>query len=306
LREEVAKVGRSDASTVLLQGPNGTGKDLVAKVIHRCSNRRDRPFLAVNCAAIPETLIESELFGNEKGAFTDAKTMRRGIFEMADGGTLLLDEIGDMPLAMQARLLRVLEERNFKRLGGTQDVRTDIRLIASTNKDLDRAVAEGRFRQDLLYRLKVIPLTLPALAEHKEDIPLLAEYFIAHYNSEFQRNVRGVTDEGLQLLRAYAWPGNIRELRNVIERAIILGSDAFITPDRFPQELHATPEGPQHAIGTLFTLPAGGISLQEVEKAFVQQAMLLADNNQSRAAQLLGIERDALRRRLEKFGQSSS
>jgi two-component system, NtrC family, response regulator AtoC len=301
LKEEIAKIGRSDATSVLLQGESGTGKDLVAKLIHGCSKRRDLPFVAMNCAAIPETLIESNLFGYERGAFTDAKTMRKGFFEMAEKGTLLLDEIGEMPLSMQTRLLRVLEERNFRRLGGTQDIPCNVQVIASTNRDLDKAVAEGLFRQDLLYRLKVIPLTIPPLRERIEDLPILVEFFITKYNAEFHRDVRGVSDEALEILKAYRWPGNIRELRNVVERAIILGGDASITPDRLPSELINSQPQPDKEVSGLFKLPSTGISLQEVEKAFVQQALAMACDNQRQAARLLGLERDAFRRRLEKF-----
>jgi two-component system, NtrC family, response regulator AtoC len=300
-KQDLVKVAESDSATVLLQGENGTGKDLAAKVIHACSNRRNQPFHAINCAAIPETLIESELFGYERGAFTDAKNNRKGIFELANGGTLLLDEIGEMPLSMQARLLRVLEERSFKRLGGSQDIHINVRLIASTNRNLDQAVAEGRFRQDLLYRLKVIPLHLPSLREHTDDLPLLIEYFIGQYNMEFHRNVRGISPEALKLLQQYTWPGNIRELRNVLERAIILGNDEPIAPERLPNELSNQHSQAEREVSGLFKLPAAGISLQEVEKAFVQQALAIAGANQSRAAKLLGLGRDAFRRRLEKF-----
>jgi two-component system, NtrC family, response regulator AtoC len=301
LKREITQVALSDASTVLLQGENGTGKDLVAKTIHRCSRRHDMPFHGVNCAAIPASLIESELFGHERGAFTDAKNSRKGIFELAKGGTVLLDEIGEMPLAMQACLLRVLEERTFKRLGGSQDIQIDIRLIASSNRDLDQAVAEGRFRQDLLYRLKVIPLIIPPLRERRGDLPFLVEYFLNQYNVEFHRNVRGVTEETLKLILAYSWPGNIRELRNVIERALILGGDDPITPDRLPQELHNRQTASPKEISGLFNLPPSGISLQEVERAFIQQALIQASQNQTSAARLLGLTRDAFRRRLKKF-----
>ncbi len=302
LRDSIARIARSSASMVLLQGENGTGKDLVAKAIHGCSDRREGPFIAINCAAIPETLIESELFGHERGAFTDAKTMRRGLLELANGGTLMLDEIGDMPLAMQARLLRVLEDRRFRRLGGGQDLSTDIRLIAATNRDLERGVAEGSFRQDLLYRLKVIPLLIPPLRTRREDIPLLSEYFVAHYNVEFHRNVRGISSEAMEILLRYAWPGNVRELRNVIERAIILGSDEPIGLEGLPAELQSGNAVSTAQVSGLFSLPASGISLQEVEKGFVKQALAMSANNQTRAARLLGLERDALRRRMEKYG----
>ena len=201
---------------------------------------------------------------------------------------------------MQTCLLRVLEERTFKRLGGSEDIHINIRLISSSNRDLDQAVAEGRFRQDLLYRLKVIPLTLPPLRERREDLPILAEYFLNQYNAESHRNVRGITDEALKLILAYSWPGNIRELRNVLERALIFGGDEPITPDRLPPELHGRRASSQKEVSGLFNLPPSGISLQEVERAFVQQALALAGRNQSHAARLLGLTRDAFRRRLQK------
>ena len=294
----VERVALSDAATVLVRGENGTGKDLVARAIHYHSRRADGPFLDLSCTAMPETLFESELFGYEKGSFTDAKAMKRGLLELADGGTLFLDEVGDMPLVSQAKFLRVLETRQFKRLGGVVDQRVDIRIIAATNADLEAAVRTGRFREDLYYRLKVIPIVLPPLRERPEDIPLLLHHFMAKYNAEFRKNFRRVSDEALKLLVAYPWPGNVRELRNLLERILILERGDTILPEHLPPEITS----PSTAGGQArFTLPSHGIRLEDVEMDFVRQAFRMADGNQTRAAQLLGISRDALRYRLQKL-----
>ena len=217
-----------------MQGESGTGKDLVSRALHYESARRDNPFFALNCAAIPETLIETELFGYEKGAFTDAKTMKKGVFEMADGGTVFLDEISEMHINMQSKFLRVLEDQTFRRVGGVRDISVDVQVVASTNRDLEQAVREGKFREDLFYRLSVIPIQIPPLRERKEDIPLLVDHFIQRYNTQFRKNVQGVTPEGLKLLTNYAWPGNIRELKNAIERAMILVDRDRIDVDQLP------------------------------------------------------------------------
>lgn len=294
----VDRIAQSDAATVLVRGENGTGKDLVARAIHYHSRRADGPFLDLSCTAMPETLFESELFGYEKGSFTDAKAMKRGLLELADGGTLFLDEVGDMPLVSQAKFLRVLETRQFKRLGGVVDQRVDIRIIAATNADLEAAVRTGRFREDLYYRLKVIPIVLPPLRERPEDIPLLLHHFMAKYNAEFRKNFRRVSDEALKLLVAYPWPGNVRELRNLLERILILERGDTILPEHLPPEITS----PSTAGGQArFTLPSHGIRLEDVEMDFVRQAFRMADGNQTRAAQLLGISRDALRYRLQKL-----
>jgi two-component system response regulator AtoC len=294
----VEKVAQSDATTVLVRGENGTGKDLVARAIHYHSRRADGPFLDLSCTAMPETLFESELFGYERGAFTDAKSLKRGLLESADRGTLFLDEVGDMPLVSQAKFLRVLETRQFKRLGGTVDQRVDIRIIAATNSDLEAAVRNGRFREDLYYRLKVIPIVLPPLRERPGDIPLLLHHFMAKYNAEFRKNFLHVSDSALKLLVAYAWPGNVRELRNLLERILILESGDTILPEHLPPEITA----PTASAGsTRFTLPPQGIRLDEVEMDFVRQALRMVDGNQTRAANLLGISRDALRYRLQKL-----
>ncbi|HVN83278.1 MAG TPA: sigma-54 dependent transcriptional regulator [Candidatus Binatia bacterium] len=301
------KIAESEASTVLVRGENGTGKDLFARAIHYRSRRADGPFLDLSCTAMPETLLESELFGYEKGAFTDAKAMKRGLLELADGGSLFLDEVGDMPLVSQAKFLKVIENKQFKRLGGTVDLRVDIRIIAATNVDLEAAVRTGRFREDLFYRLNVIPITLPPLRQRVEDIPLLLQHYVGKYNAEFRKNFRSVDPEALRLLVAYAWPGNVRELRNLVERILILEKGDTLLPEHLPPEITTatptslTPAGVRPSDGQ-FRLPPTGISLEEVEKEFVRQSLQLAEGNQTRAAQLLGISRDALRYRLQKFG----
>src|SRR5579871_3192216 len=236
----VRRVALSEAVSVLIEGENGTGKDLIAKALHSESLRQAGPFLAINCAAIPETLLESELFGYEKGAFTDARAQKRGLFELADKGTLFLDEIGEIPLSLQAKLLRVLEEQTFRRLGGLRDIRVDLRIVAATNKNLREAVKEGAFRQDLYYRLNVIQLVVPPLRERPQDIPPMAHFFIEHYNRKFKRQVEGFSPEAESLLLAHDWPGNVRELRNAIERAMILEESSLIQPQSLPIAVRGT------------------------------------------------------------------
>jgi two-component system response regulator AtoC len=299
MRELLAKIAASDATTVLIEGENGTGKELAARAIHLGGARAEAAFLDINCSAVPENLFESEVFGHERGAFTDAKTSKKGLFELADGGTLLLDEIGDLKTAMQAKLLRVLETRQFRRVGGTQDIAVDVRVIASTNKNLEAAVASGEFRQDLLYRLKVISVNVPALRERPEDISQLADHFLDYFAAEFKKPVKQLSREAAEALGRYDWPGNARELRNVIERLVILESESVIEPRHLPPEIRA---GAKKQGKWLVELPAGGTVLADVERELVLQAMERARGNQSRAAELLGIERDALRRRLVKFG----
>jgi PAS domain S-box-containing protein len=251
LLQFVRRVAASEATTILLEGENGTGKDLVAKTLHYQSMRQAEPFIAINCAAIPETLLESELFGYEKGAFTDARAQKRGIFELADRGTLFLDEIGEIPLMLQAKLLRVLEEQSFRRLGGLKDIKLDLRVIAATNKNLREAVKEGAFRQDLYFRLNVIHITIPPLRERPDDILPLTRFFIDHYNKKFKRHVEGIGTEGARLLASHDWPGNVRELRNAIERAMILeetsATRATATPMPSPPPPPPNPRSPKTA-----------------------------------------------------------
>lgn len=306
------KVAESEVSSVLLQGESGTGKDLVAKAIHYASRRADSPFIAINCAALPATLIESELFGYEKGAFTDAKARKEGLFEQAEGGTLFLDEIGELELSLQAKLLRVLEEGAFRRLGGLKDIPLDARVIAASNRDLKGESETGRFRLDLYYRLSVIQIDIPAIRERGDDMILLAEYYIAHFNERLRKRVRGLSPEVADIFRKYAWPGNVRELRNVIERVMILEDGDVITPAYLPRGL--TPEdkstsglaskGVQLAEDKKtpgFRLPPDGVVLDEVEMSLVRQAMERSNGNQTRAAELLGISRDQLRYRIKKI-----
>jgi DNA-binding NtrC family response regulator len=297
----VDKIARSDAGTVLIQGESGTGKELIAKAIHYESGRADQPFVAINCAAVPETLLESELMGHEKGAFTDARALKKGLFEIADGGTVFLDEIGDMPLSIQAKLLRVLEDRVFRRVGGTKDIRVDVRIVSATNKDLLAAIEEKTFRNDLYYRLQVIPLLLPSLRQRRADILPLARSFIETFNQEFGKAVKGISPRADDFLLDYDWPGNVRELRNVIERALILESDEILQLEHLPREM-VSGCGATGQLGPLtFTLPPGGIDIEDVERELIQQALQTTDGNQSKAARLLNLGIDAFRYRMKKF-----
>ncbi len=296
----------SEARTILLQGESGTGKDLAAKVLHYNSPRAEHPFMNITCTALPETLLESELFGHEKGAFTDARERKQGLFELAEGGTIFLDEIGDMPRSLQAKLLRFLEEKAFRRVGGTRDLVVDVRIVAATNKDLRRLVSDGEFREDLFYRLNIFPVTLPPLRERADDIPLLVERFIGRYSEEFHKEVTGIDPAALAVMQAYDWPGNVREMRNLIERAMLLSTGGRLTLDSLPMELMipavvATDEEGGET-QPLVLLGPQGVDLRQVERLLVEQAMELAVGNQSRAAQLLRISRDQLRYRLQKYG----
>ncbi|MBI5639914.1 MAG: sigma-54-dependent Fis family transcriptional regulator [Nitrospirae bacterium] len=296
------KVAKSDATTVLLQGESGTGKDLVAKVIHYESSRAEKPFMDINCTALPETLIESELFGFEKGAFTDAKQMKKGLFELSDGGTIFLDEIADMKLSTQAKLLKVIENKTFKRIGGIKDITVDLRIIAATNKNLVEEVKKENFREDLYYRLKVIPIVLPSLRDRRDDIPLLVKHFIDEFNREFKKNVSGTSKDTEKAFMSYPWPGNIRELRNVIERAMILENEDFILPEHLPLELSTFEKMDKESVGAPIKIPPGGLDIEKVEKELIKQALDQVKWNQTRAARLLNLTRDALRYRMQKFG----
>ena len=290
----LSRVASSPASTVLLTGESGTGKDLAAKVLHYSSTRANRQFVNITCSALPENLLESELFGHERGAFTDARQQKRGLFEQADGGTVFLDEIGEMPLALQTKLLRFLEEKTFRRVGGTSDIRVDVRVVAATNRTLEEEVRAGRFREDLFYRLNVLPLKLPALRLHLEDVPALLTFYVDIFNREFKKNVRGASAAALKALGQYGWPGNVRELRNGVERAMLLTNNDTLEPEDFP--ITAT-RSSNHTV----ELPAGGLELEEVERSLVQQALDRAGWNQTRAAKLLGLNRDQIHYRIEKF-----
>jgi two-component system response regulator AtoC len=300
----VRRVAISETTTVLLEGENGVGKDLIAKTLHYQSLRQAEPFIAINCAAIPETLLESELFGYERGAFTDARAQKKGIFELADKGTLFLDEIGEIPLMLQAKLLRVLEEQSFRRLGGLKDINLDLRVIAATNKNLREAVKEGAFRQDLYFRLNVIHITIPPLRERPEDIPPLASFFLQHYNRKFKRHIEGISPEALDLLIHHDWPGNVRELRNAMERAMILEDTSFITPASLPMTVsHQTPGVVAPAALPAFppNLPEAGLSLEDNERRLLVLALEKTGGNQTQAARLLRITRDTLRYKMKKF-----
>jgi two-component system response regulator AtoC len=301
LREHVRRIAHSGASTVLIRGESGTGKDVLAKAIHYESDRARRPFVNVTCTAIPENLLESELFGHEKGAFTDARQTKKGLFELARGGTIFLDEIGDMPPVLQAKLLRFLEERHFRRVGGTEDISVDVRIIAATNRDLEEAVRKGEFRADLYYRLKVIPIEVPPLRERQDDIPLLAQAFIDQLRAELRKPVRSISPEALKVLLAYPWPGNIRELRNAIERAMILGTGERIEVQDLPAELQPGRAKPTTADGVV-QLPPQGVRLEEIEEELVRKALERTRGNQSAAARLIGVTRDQLRYRMERMG----
>ncbi len=296
--ERISKIIEMDVKTVLILGETGTGKDLVAKAIHYQCPRQAHPLVEVNCANIPENLLESELFGHEKGAFTDAKDLKRGLVEQAQMGTLLLDEIGHMRLDLQGKLLRVIEERKFRRVGGVNEMDADVLLIAATNRDLWKAVENGGFREDLYYRINLVPIYMPPLRERKEDIPLLSKYFIQTANREFKRNVQGIVEEAEGLLMGYDWPGNVRELKNVIERAVILGGEEHILVKHLPREIAKN----AHETGAAFKLPEKGVSLADVERELIEQALKRASGNQVQAAKLLDISRHALRHRMKKYG----
>jgi PAS domain S-box-containing protein len=297
----VRRVAASEATTILLEGENGTGKDLIAKTLHYQSLRQAEPFIAINCAAIPDTLLESELFGYEKGAFTDARAQKRGIFELADKGTLFLDEIGEIPLMLQAKLLRVLEEQSFRRLGGLKDIQLDLRVVAATNKNLREAVKEGAFRQDLYFRLNVIQILIPPLRERKDDVLPLTQFFIDHYNRKFKRHIEGVSDQAAKLLLSHDWPGNVRELRNAIERAMILEESSLISPASLPIAISHPDAGESTAVAASQTFPADGLSLEENERTLLSRALEKTNGNQTQAARLLRITRDTLRYKMKKF-----
>jgi DNA-binding NtrC family response regulator len=293
LREMVAQLARSEAQTMLVLGESGTGKELVAKGLHYGSNRKDLPFVEVNCAAITETLFESELFGHEKGAFTDARSAKKGLLELADRGTLFLDEVSEMSPGSQAKFLRVLQDRVFRRVGGTRDIRVDVRIIAATNRPLDAFVREGRFREDLFYRLNVIPLTLPPLRERREDVVPLARHFLAECNASFHKMIRSMAPEVEERLAGYHWPGNVRELKNLIERLVILAATDRIEMNDLPPPIGG-------ALGLPAAVPVsdGMQTLEQVERAYILQVIDRLEGNKSRAAQVLGISRQTLRRKV--------
>ena len=280
-------------ATVLIQGESGTGKELIANAIHHGSARRDRPFIKVNCAALPETLLESEVFGYERGAFTGAVARKEGRFELADGGTLFMDEIGDLSPATQAKLLRVLQEGEFERLGGTRTLKVDVRLVAATNADLTALVREKRFREDLFYRLNVITIQIPPLRERREDIPLLAQHFLCRFAAKNAKAISGFTEEALDLLQTYAWPGNVRELENVIERAVVLSRSSMISPADFPETLVGSEQAARHLVISI------GTPLEDVEDRLIEETLRYTKGDKTIAAKLLGIATRTIYRRLK-------
>ncbi|HEY4619846.1 MAG TPA: sigma-54 dependent transcriptional regulator [Nitrospirota bacterium] len=297
----IEKVAETD-STILILGESGTGKELVARTIHYNSPRKNKPLIPINCGAIPETLLESELFGHEKGAFTGASTTRIGRFELADGGTIFLDEIGDMSPTLQVKLLRVLQQREFERVGGVRTIKVDVRIIAATNIDLEHAVHEGKFREDLYYRLNVIPVVIPPLRERADDIPLLMDHFLSHFNKSKKRDIKGFSPAAMDILISYPWPGNIRELENLVERLIILKGNGTICPDDLPEKFIShtlNNEGALH-----ITLPETGVNLKDVVEEFennlILQAMQKAQGVKNKAAQLLSLNRTTLVEKLKK------
>ncbi len=290
----VARVS-SGKSTVLLEGESGTGKELVARAIHANSPRRDRPFLPVNCAALTETLLESELFGHEKGAFTGAVAAKRGLFEAADQGTLFLDEIGDIGTALQVKLLRVIQEQEVRHVGGTASVKVDVRIVAATNRDLAQMVRDGRFREDLFYRLNVVRIMLPPLRERREDIPMLAHHFLQKVSTANGQPIRGFVPDTMALLECYRWPGNVRELENVIERTVSLAPGPLIMPDDLPDTVRKAEAAPARGDESL-------LSMDEVEKRHLNRVLRETGGNKVRAAKILGIDRRTLYRMAERFG----
>lgn len=310
------KIAKTETTTILLLGESGTGKDLFAYAIHNESGRNKKSFVTINCSSLPETLLESELFGHEKGAFTDARTLKKGLFEIAEGGTVFLDEIGEINQATQIKLLGVLENRVVRRLGGTVNIPVDIRIIAATNRDLKKAVDEKSFREDLYYRLKVFQLMLPPLRERVKDIPIIAEYFMKYYNHQFQKNITKIDDSVNQLLMHYSWPGNIRELRNVIERAVILETMTTLQGDSLPGEIVSSNENTGLSNNNSsdlpllvndvelpfeINIPSKGLSLYDLEKQLIKQALQITENNQTKTSKLLGISRDTLRYKMKKY-----
>jgi DNA-binding NtrC family response regulator len=296
VRALLEKIGVSPASTVLLTGESGSGKDLAAKVIHYSSARASKPFMNITCSALPETLLESELFGHERGAYTGADRLKHGLIESADGGTVFLDEIGEMVPLLQAKLLRFLEEKSFKRVGGSQDIKVDVRVIASTNRSLQEEVKKGHFREDLFYRLNVLSVVLPPLRERRGDVPMLINHYVDIFNTEFRKKIRGVSPTAMAALQSYPWRGNVRELRNAVERAMLLAEGNELTEMHFPMLTVSDTD-----LSTGMGLPPEGINLEALERSLVVQALERSGWNQTKAATLLGLNRDQIRYRIEKF-----
>jgi DNA-binding NtrC family response regulator len=300
--QRLEKAGRSSTATVLIHGETGSGKGLLARYLHAHSAREHGPFVDLNCSAIPEQLLESELYGHEKGAFTDAKRFKKGLFELADGGTLFLDEIGEMTPGLQAKLLHVLETRTFRRVGGSGDITVDVRVIAATHRDLPKAVAEGRFREDLYFRLNVVPITVPSLRDRPEDITLLASHFTAHFCRELARPTASIHPDALRAMLAYAWPGNVRELKNVIERVVLLEAEDEIRLEHLPEEITRGRGKAGTGTSDAQVFPPGTVrKLAEIEILAINHALGVCDGNKTRAATLLGISRQTLRTKLKEL-----
>lgn len=300
MREFKALLGRVAAlrcGTVLITGETGTGKDLAARTLHGAGLHRNSPFMHITCSALSEHLLESELFGHERGSFTDAKAQKRGLFELARDGTVFLDEIGELPLALQAKLLRFLEEKTFMRVGGTVDVRVEATVVAATNRDLRAEVKAGRFREDLYYRLHVMPLVVPPLRARTGDVPLLVRFYMDRFNAEFSRSISGTSREAMDILQKHNWPGNVRELRNVVQRAMLLTNQTVL----LAEDISTNPSEVADA-APLLTLPAQGLDFDHLERSLVAQALTRAGGNQTRAGALLGMNRDQIRYRMNKFG----
>jgi DNA-binding NtrC family response regulator len=306
VKELIGMISKTNKTSVLIQGESGTGKELAANAIHYNSKRVQKPLMKINCSAIPDTLLESELFGYEKGAFTDAKATKKGLFELADGGTVFLDEIGDMKPFLQSKILRVIENQAFMRVGGEREIKVDVRIIAATNKDLESLVKEGLFRKDLYYRLKVMVVEMPPLRERKEDILLLSNLFIEEINREYAKNINGLTEDAKKIMIQYPWPGNVRELKNVIERAMILTDQAYISPKQLPFELrHKEGMGPKAFETNPFEMNEM-MPLEEIEKIYLSNVLKKLDWNKSKASKILGVSRATLRAKVKKYHLSNN
>lgn len=311
LREHIEMAAKTDRTTVLIRGESGTGKELVARQIHFQSARADKPFIDVNAAAVSSTLLESELFGHEKGAFTDAQRQKKGLFELANGGTLFLDEIGDLDPSLQVKLLRVLQERKFRRVGGTADIHVDVRIISATNANLEKAIEDGRLRQDLFYRLNVFTIGLPPLRDRRDDIMLLGKYFLEEFRKEFSKEITGFREDTYKILESYNFPGNVRELRNIIERATLLETSSQVRPSSLPDELKKTAELDCIDYGSAEQKPwqfpnfSFKDYIDSVEKQIVTEVMSETEGKKSKAADILGLTRFALRHQLKKHDLDS-
>lgn len=303
---QIKEVAKHETSTVLVTGESGTGKELVAREVHNLSPRKDRPFIEINCGSLPYNLLESELFGHEKGAFTDAKNKKTGLFEEADGGTLFLDEIGEMDMGLQVKLLRVLEDRKFRRVGSTKNIDIDVRVVAATNRDLRKAIDNKEFREDLFYRLNVFPIDIPPLRERKDDIPPLLNFFLLRFSTEFKKKIRDVSRDALEKMMQYEWPGNVRELKNVAERICIMHNSEVITKEMLPAEITGNIDKNNNTFS--FEIPPCGIDLEEfvsdAEKGIIAKALDITGKNVAKTSRLLNVPRGTLRYKIEKYGLS--